>query len=96
MIEKVLNMLHKSLESFIKQDALLAQQVCDIDDEVDYLKREMKSLILNKMKENPSNLESLMTMITNSRHLERIADLCTNIAEDVIYQVKGTIVRHSR
>ncbi|RAP38998.1 phosphate transport system regulatory protein PhoU [Candidatus Marinamargulisbacteria bacterium SCGC AAA071-K20] len=94
MIQKVLDMLKKSLDSFTKQDPHLAREVCKIDDEVDHLKQEMKVLVLNKMKDSPDDLRQLSSVLRNSYHLERIADLSTNIAEDVIYFVEGDIIRH--
>lgn len=94
MVQKVLNMLKKSLDCFVQKNPKLAKEVCKIDDEVDYLKQEMKVLVLNKMKENPSQINQLVSILMNSSHLERIADLSTNIAEDVIYLVEGNIVRH--
>ena len=94
MIQKVLRMLKKSLDSFMKKDPELAQKVCEMDDEVDYLKHEMKVIVLRKMKDNPEKIKVLSGILRNSYHLERIADLSTNIAEDVIYQVKGDIIRH--
>jgi len=96
MIDETLNMLNKSIESFIKKDPALARDVCKLDDKVDGLKREMKVLVLRKMKESPDQMEQLVSILKNSSHLERIADLSTNIAEDVIYWVDGDIIRHSR
>ena len=87
-------MLKKSLDSFTQQNVALANEVCRIDDEVDHLKHEMKILVLNKIKENPENIQQLSGILRNSYHLERIADLSTNIAEDVIYMVEGDIIRH--
>ena len=84
MIKKVQNMLKKSLDSFTQQNVALANEVCRIDDEVDHLKHEMKILVLNKITENPENIQQLSGILRNSYHLERIADLSTNIAEDVI------------
>ena len=95
MIEKVLNMLKKSLDSFTNQDPELAREVCKIDDEVDDLKNEMKVLVLNKMKDDSDKIHILSSILRNSYHLERIADLSTNIAEDVIYLVEGDIIRHN-
>ncbi len=96
MIDEALNMLNKSIESFIKRDPDLAREVCGLDDKVDHLKREMKVVVLNKMKESPEEIEQLTGILRNSNHLERIADLSTNIAEDVIYLVEGDIIRHTR
>ena len=95
MIEKVLDMLKKSLDSFTNQDPELAREVCKIDDEVDNLKNEMKVLVLNKMKDNSDKIHILSSILRISYHLERIADLSTNIAEDVIYLVEGDIIRHN-
>ncbi len=94
MIEKVLNMLKKSLDAFTKKDPDAAREVCRIDDEVDKLKHEIKAIILKKIKEDPEHIELLSGILRNSYHLERIADLATNIAEDVIYLVEGAIIRH--
>jgi phosphate transport system protein len=94
MIQKVLDMLKNSLDSFTKQDPDLARAVCELDDEVDDLNEEMKVLVLNKMKESPQDIKKLSTVLRNSYHLERIADLATNVAEDVIYLVEGDIIRH--
>jgi phosphate transport system protein len=96
MIEKSTFMLKKSLDSFIEQDLDAAMEVCKIDDEVDHLKKEMKILILRKIKEGPENIEELSSILINSSHLERIADLATNIAEDVIYLIDGEIIRHNK
>jgi len=96
MIDETLHMLNKSIESFIKKDPALARDVCQLDDKVDVLKREMKVLVLHEMKESPDQMEQLVSILKNSSHLERIADLATNIAEDVIYWVEGDIIRHSR
>jgi phosphate transport system protein len=96
MIDETLHMLNKSIESFIKKDPALARDVCQLDDKVDGLKREMKVLVLHEMKESPDQMEQLVSILKNSSHLERIADLATNIAEDVIYWVEGDIIRHSR
>jgi len=61
---------------------------------VDTLNREMYSLIFAAIREKPDNVESLLSYLSVSRHLERIADYATNIAEDVIYMCEGRIVRH--
>ena len=54
----------------------------------------MHVLIQNQIREHPDNIERLLNLLSTSRHLERIADLATNVAEDVIYTVQGDIVRH--
>lgn len=93
MIQKSLDMLKKSLDSFTKKDPNLAREVCQIDHDVDLLKEEIKVLVLNKMKETPEKIKLLSGILRNLYHLERIADLSTNISEDVIYLVEGDIMR---
>jgi phosphate transport system protein len=68
--------------------------VCAADDEVDALYRDMFDKIKTGITEHPDKLDEFMQVLSISRHLERIADHATNIAEDVIYMIEGDIVRH--
>jgi phosphate transport system protein len=94
MSEKTIGMVKGSLDALIKMDATMAKAVCAADDEVDEINREMLNLIQDHIAKNPKKLRPLIHLLLAVRHLERIADLATNIAEDVIYMVKGEIVRH--
>ena len=94
MAEKTKNMLKQSLASLVNMDPRSAKEVCALDDEVDGMNREMYDQVKLGVIEQPQSVESLIHMLSVSRHLERIADLSTNIAEDVIYMVAGEIVRH--
>lgn len=94
MNNKTIGMVRGALDSLIKMDPQLATEICAADDEVDEINREMLNLIQDHIAKNPKNLRSLIHLLLAVRHLERIADLATNIAEDVIYMVKGEIVRH--
>jgi phosphate transport system protein len=76
-------------------DAQLARNVCEMDDEVDDINRQMYVEMQEVMKKDPSTVERAISILSVSRHLERIADLATNIAEDVIFLVEGEIVRHN-
>jgi phosphate transport system protein len=96
MTEKALVMLEKALDAFSRQDAVLAKQVCLLDRDVDELKLKMSRTVIEEIKKNAQNVEQLLSLMSNSRILERIADLSTNIAEDVIYMVEGTIIRHQK
>lgn len=87
-------MVRKSLESLVNMDATLAKEVCGMDDEVDAINREMYEQVQEGILKNPAQIGSLIHCLSTSRHLERIADHATNIAEDVIYMVAGEIVRH--
>jgi phosphate transport system protein len=94
MAEKTKAMMKKSLDSLMKRDAKLAYEVLETDDEVDAMNREMYTEIQSAILKKPEHIESLIHLLSCSRHLERIADHATNIAEDVIYMIDGVIVRH--
>jgi phosphate transport system protein len=94
MMEKARLMLKKSLDALFNLDAKLALEVCASDDEVDALYKEMFDKVKNGIQKEPGNTDGYLQMLSISRHLERIADHATNIAEDVIYMVEGAIIRH--
>jgi phosphate transport system protein len=94
MGEKTIAMVKKALDSLIKMDAAMAREVCAADDEVDELHRNMLLLIQDYIEKNPHEVKVLIHLLLVSRHLERIADQATNIAEDVIYMIEGIIIRH--
>ena len=87
-------MLKKSLDALVNLDAALAHDVCVSDDEVDAMNRQMYLKVQDAILKNPEQIASLIHLLSASRHLERIADHATNIAEDVIYMIEGQIVRH--
>ncbi len=94
MASKAQRMLRNSLDALVNLDADLAGTVLQADDEVDAINREMYQQVQEGIRRSPEHLESLIHLLSVSRHLERVADHATNIAEDVIYLVKGDIVRH--
>lgn len=94
MTEKTQSMLTRSLDALVNMDCDLAHQVCAADDEVDAMNRQMYLTVQDGIRQHPEQLESLIHLLSASRHLERIADHATNIAEDVIYMAEGQIVRH--
>jgi len=87
-------MVRQSLDSFVNMDARLARSVCRLDDEVDRYTDEIIEELIHGMQVSPEMVEPGLSMFSAVRHLERIADHATNIAEDVIYLVEGEIVRH--
>jgi phosphate transport system protein len=87
-------MLRDALDAFVRRDTLLAQQVLDTDDALDGLKTQVFRDLLNCMLEDPHTIEASLDLILVSRHLERIGDHATNIAEDVIFMVSARDVRH--
>ncbi|MFP4057337.1 MAG: phosphate signaling complex protein PhoU [Candidatus Brocadiia bacterium] len=94
MAEKVRTMLKNSLDALVNLDARLARHVCRSDDEVDEINRHMYDQVKDGIRRRPEDVDSLIHLLSVSRHLERIADHATNIAEDVIYMLEGVIVRH--
>lgn len=94
MSDKTKLMLRKSLDALVNMDAQMAWDVCAMDDEVDAINREMYNQVQEGIRQHPEKMNSLIHLLSTSRHLERIADCATNIAEDVIYMIAGEIVRH--
>ena len=87
-------MLRDALDAFVRRDTLLAQQVLDADDALDALKTQVFRELLTFMLQDPTTIEPALDLILVSRHLERIGDHATNIAEDVIFIVSARDVRH--
>jgi phosphate transport system protein len=94
MADLAVLMVRQALESFGNLDARLARAVWRLDDEVDRLNDEIIAELLGQMKASPGAIEPGLSLFSAVRHLERIADRATNIAEDVIYLIEGEIVRH--
>ena len=95
MGEKVQAMLKRSLDAFIHLDYDMAFKVVLMDDEVDKIKDEAYDQIKNAIGANPDKIGYLINLFLISRHLERLADHTTNIAEQVVYLVEGDIIRHA-
>ncbi|MEA1951892.1 MAG: phosphate signaling complex protein PhoU [Planctomycetota bacterium] len=94
MSEKTQAMLRDSIDALVNLDTKLADEVCGRDDEVDRMKHDIRRQGEEMIAAEPAQTKMLMRLLAASRNLERIADLATNIAEDVIYLVDGKIVRH--
>jgi len=94
MVEKTQSMLKSSLDALVNLDTDLAFKVCILDDEIDKINGEVHRLVKDAIGDNPEQGEHLVNLLLISRHLERIADHATNIAEEVIYLIEGEIVRH--
>lgn len=94
MSKKTQAMLRDSINAMVNLDAKLAYDVCGRDDEVDRMKRDIRRQGEEMIAADPTQAKLLLRLLAVSRNLERIADLTTNIAEDVIYLVDGKIIRH--
>lgn len=96
MAETAELMLKQSLDALVKMDIDLALEVLKMDDEVDRIKDDAYDRIKTAISEKPDHTAFLINLLLISRHLERMADHATNIAEEVIYMIEGEIVRHGK
>jgi phosphate transport system protein len=94
MGEIVISMLRDVITAFIHEDPDLAQNICARDESVDNLRTQIMRELITFMIADPGTIERALQLMKIASNLERIADLATNIAEDVIYLVKGTIIKH--
>ncbi len=95
MAQAAKEMLRKSLDALVNLDIEEASTVRSLDDVVDDLNRRMYDEIQAEIKKHPEQVDPLIHLLSTARHIERIADLATNISEEIIYMVKGRIVRHT-
>lgn len=94
MALKAQSMVKRSLDALVNGDSKLARQVREDDDEVDALRAQIRVRTRHQMRQSPEKVECWMKVNSVSKHLERLADMATNVAEDVVYLVEGEIVRH--
>ena len=94
MLDMTVKMVRDSVDSLVSNDCVKAGQVCADDDEIDDRHEQSFHTVLEKLREKPEMADYLISLLSVSRNLERIADHATNIAEDVIYMIEGEIVRH--
>lgn len=92
---KVQAMLKKALDAFVSLNTEAAHEVCAMDGEINAIKKDTFRQVRQAVMEVPQKFDPLMQVMHISRHLERMADHATNIAEDLIYLVEGRIVRHT-
>ena len=94
MADLAKEMLKDSLDAFTRKDVELARSVIKRDDEEDQLKSQASYALMQIMQSDSSTIQTALGLILTARHLERIADHATNIAEDVIFMVLGKDIRH--
>jgi phosphate transport system protein len=94
MTDLTTTMVRESLDSFVNLDSRHARQVCRLDTQVDRYNNDIIQDVIGMMRQSPDLVEPGLSLFSATRHLERIADHATNIAEDVVYLVEGEIVRH--
>ena len=96
MAEHAIAMLRDSLDAFTQMDAALARDVCGRDSVVDDLNRKIKAELKSHMARDPETIDRALMLLMVSLNLERVADLATNISEDVIYIVTGEVIKHGK
>jgi phosphate transport system protein len=94
MSDLTARMVKQSLDAFVYADARKAREVCRLDDDVDRCNNEIIEELTDMMRDSPDRVEAGLSLFSTTRHLERIADHATNIAEDAVFLVEGTIIRH--
>lgn len=87
-------MLTEALDAFVRNDAASARRILTEDDEVDHLKEQLFRELLSFMLENPATITRALELILVSRNLERVADLATNVAEEVVFIAEARVVKH--
>jgi len=88
------SMLRDALDAFVRRDADTARRLCRRDDEVDDLNRQLFRELLSFMTEDPATITRAMDLILVARNLERVADLATNVAEEVVFIAEARIIKH--
>jgi phosphate transport system protein len=95
MTDLTTSMVRQSLDAFVMLDAEQARRVIRLDEEVDRYNSEIIAELIGHMKQSAALVPALLSFFSGVRHLERIADHATNIAEDVVYLIEGEIIRHN-
>jgi len=93
---RAVEMLHRSIDAYVDLNSELAWQVCSEDDHLDDMTKGLLNQLIESMHRHPEQLDALLHLFSAVRHVERVADHATNIAEDVVYLVEGRIIRHAR
>ena len=94
LAEKAIAMLRDALDAFVRGDPDAARRLVRRDDEVDVLNRHLFAELMSRMIADPKQVERSMTLVLVGRNLERIADLATNVAEEVVFIAEARIIKH--
>ena len=94
MADETIKSVDDAIQSFINEDAALARSVCERDDIIDGLQTQIFRELVTYMTSDPTTIARSLHLIRIANNLERIADLATNISEDVIFMVEGKIIKH--
>ena len=94
MADLAAGMLREALDAFVRRDAATARRLVRRDDEVDDLNRQLFRELVSFMIEDPTTVTRAMELVLVARNLERVADLATNVAEEVVYIAEARIIKH--
>jgi phosphate transport system protein len=94
MAELASGMLHEALDSFVRHDADTARRICRRDDEVDVMHHQLFRALVSHMIEDPGTITRAMELVLVARNLERVADLATNVAEEVVFIAEARVIKH--
>ncbi|HTR97251.1 MAG TPA: phosphate signaling complex protein PhoU [Candidatus Acidoferrales bacterium] len=94
LVDGATGMLREALDAFVRRDADSARRLVRRDDEVDALNRHLFGELLARMVRNPAEIEASMAYVLVGRNLERIADLATNVAEEVVFIAEARVIKH--
>lgn len=94
LVEGAVGMLREALDAFVRRDAEAARRLVRRDDEVDELNRHLFGELLARMVQSPSEIEASMSYVLVGRNLERIGDLATNVAEEVVFIAEARVIKH--
>lgn len=96
MAELTIKMLDDSIKSYIEQNSEMAKDVCKRDENVDNLRNQILRELITYMINDPSTIERSLHLLRIAQNLERIADLSTNVCEDVVFMVEGKMIKHHK
>lgn len=94
MAEAAMKMLNRSIDAYINNDSSLAKRICEMDETIDSFRDQILRELITFMSSDPTTIERSFHLIRISQNLERIADLTTNICEDIIFILEGRVIKH--
>jgi phosphate transport system protein len=94
MARETIGMLRKALDAYVKEDVQQAKEICVFDDVIDAYRNDIARDLVTYMISDPKNIERSLELMNISQNLERIADLCTNIAENTVFIKEGKVIKH--
>jgi len=95
MAKETIHMLQKALNAYINEDVVQSKEICVFDDVIDGYRDQITRELITYMLSDPQNIERSLKLLKITENLERIADLCTNVAENTIFIKEGRVIKHN-